>query len=132
VLAQHIYSSSDLFLMPSRFEPCGTSQMLAMRYGALPVVRETGGLADTVQNYDNGNGDVGTGFMFLWEEPAAVLNTLRWAIDTYKYRPDVFRRMQTRAMRVDFSWEPSAQQYIALYERALAKHRGGPELDDED
>jgi starch synthase len=108
--------------MPSRYEPCGIGQMMAMRYGALPVVRETGGLADTVQNYDNGNGDTGTGFVFLWEEPDAVLNTLRWAIDTYRFRKEAFRKMQQRAMQMDFSWDKSARQYIALYERAVARH----------
>ncbi len=122
ILSQRIYASSDLFLMPSRYEPCGTGQMLALRYGSLPVVRETGGLADTVQNYDNGNGDVGTGFVFLWEEPGAVLGTLRWAIDTYRFRPETFQKMQRRGMLMDFSWEKSAKEYIAMYEKALNKH----------
>jgi starch synthase len=123
ILSQRIYGASDLFLMPSRYEPCGTGQMLAMRYGSLPVVRETGGLADTVQNYDNANADAGTGFVFLWEEPDAVLGTLRWAIDTYRFRPEPFRRMQRRGMARDFSWKTSADQYIAMYERALSRHR---------
>ncbi len=73
---------------------------------------------------DNGNGDTGTGFVFLWEEPDAVLNTLRWAIETYRYRSDVFRRMQRRAMQIDFSWDKSAREYVALYERAIARHKG--------
>lgn len=123
VLAQRIYGSSDLFLMPSRYEPCGTSQMLAMRYGSLPIVRETGGLADTVINYDNGKGDQGTGFVFMWEEADAVLNTTRWAIRTYRERPEAFQRMQRRAMGIDFSWDKSAGEYIRIYERALSKHR---------
>ncbi len=123
-LSQRIYSSCDLFLMPSRYEPCGIGQMMAMRYGALPVVRETGGLVDTVENYDNGDGSTGTGFVFLWEESAAVLNTLRWAIETYRIKPDAFRQMQKRAMERDFSWDKSAREYIATYERALAKHDG--------
>jgi len=123
VLSQRIYGGTDLFLMPSRYEPCGTSQMLAMRYGSLPVVRETGGLADTVQNYDNGSADTGTGFVFQWETPDAVLGTLNWAIDTYRTRRDAFRRMQMRGMKIDFSWEKSAKVYIDLYERSLARHR---------
>lgn len=125
VLSQRIYAASDLFLMPSRYEPCGTSQMLAMRYGALPVVRETGGLADTVQNYDNGAAEVGTGFVFLWETPDAVLGTLRWALETYRQRPEAFRRMQQRAMQTDFSWTKSAAEYVRVYERAFKRHRGG-------
>lgn len=123
LLSQRIYSACDLFLMPSRYEPCGTSQMLALRYGSLPIVRETGGLADTVQNYDSGSAERGTGFVFLWETPEAVLGTLRWAVDTWYTRPVSFRRMQRRGLAVDFSWTLSAQKYIGMYERALARHR---------
>lgn len=118
-VAQHIYAGADLFLMPSHFEPCGMGQMLAMRYGALPLVRETGGLADTVENYDGGNAERGTGFVFNWEQPEAVLGTLRWAISTYRQQPDAWRRMQRRAMRQDFSWTKSAAQYLDLYRKAL-------------
>lgn len=121
-VAQQIYASCDMFLMPSHFEPCGMGQMIAMRYGALPVVRETGGLADTVVNYDNGAGDVGTGFVFQWETSDALLGTLRWAIETYRHRPQAWRKMQERAMQTDFSWHKSAQAYVHLYERALQKH----------
>lgn len=123
-VAQRIYAAADLFLMPSRYEPCGVGQMLAMRYGALPLVRETGGLADTVENYDSGPADRGTGFVFLFEEPDALLNTLRWALTTYWERRDAWLRMQRRAMQVDFSWNRSAQQYADLYERARAKRKG--------
>ncbi len=122
-LAQRIYAGCDLFLMPSRYEPCGIGQMIAMRYGALPLVRETGGLADTVDSYDNGPADTGTGFRFLWEDPDAVLGTLRWAMHTYRRRPKAWRRMQERAMGRDFSWQHSAAQYIDRYERALRKKR---------
>lgn len=123
-IAQQIYAGCDLFLMPSHFEPCGTGQMLAMRYGALPLVRETGGLADTVQNYDNGNGDHGTGFVFDWAQPNALWYTLRWAMETFTNRQDAWRKMQRRAMQVDFSWKKSAQQYADLYKKAIAKKRG--------
>ncbi|MDQ7035674.1 MAG: glycogen synthase [Anaerolineae bacterium] len=122
-LAQHIYAGSDMFLMPSHFEPCGIGQMLAMRYGALPVVRETGGLADTVVNYDNGAADNGTGFVFQWEEVDAVLGTLRWAIDTYYTRPKAWRRMQQRAMETDVSWKTSANQYVDVYRKAIQKRK---------
>lgn len=120
-LAQLIYAGSDIFLMPSHFEPCGMGQMVAMRYGSLPLVRETGGLADTVDNYDNGPADYGTGFVFHWEQSDAVLGTLRWAIDTYYNRPDAWQRMQRRAMRRDFSWYTSARQYIDLYRKAIER-----------
>ena len=123
LISQRIYSAADLFLMPSRYEPCGTSQMIAMHYGSLPIVRETGGLADTVENYDGESADRGTGFVFSWEEISAVSNTLRWAISTYRDRPEAFRRMQQRAMRVDFSWKKSASEYVSMYERTLTRHR---------
>ena len=123
-VAQRIYAGSDMFLMPSRYEPCGVGQMLAMRYGSLPVVRETGGLADTVQNYDNGPADRGTGFTFEWEEPQAVLGTLRWALETYWERPEAWRRMQHRAMTTDLSWDKSARQYADLYRQIIDKRKG--------
>lgn len=116
-LAQHIYAGSDLFLMPSHYEPCGIGQMIAMRYGSLPLVRETGGLADTVMNYDDGPADTGNGFVFNWTEANALFNTLRWALDTYHNRRPAWERMQERDMRLDFSWDKSAQQYIELYQR---------------
>lgn len=122
-LAQQIYAGCDLFLMPSHFEPCGIGQMIAMRYGALPLVRKTGGLSDTVENYDDADADYGTGFVFEWKESEAVLNTLRWAIDTYYNRPKAWRRMQRRAMKQDFSWEQSANDYIELYEEAIQKRK---------
>jgi starch synthase len=118
-IAQRIYAGADTFLMPSRYEPCGIGQMLAMRYGALPIVRETGGLADTVENYDDQDGGVGTGFMFLWEEPSALINTIRWALDTYNDKPDAWQAMQVRAMQQDFSWKRSASVYRDLYQEIL-------------
>jgi starch synthase len=123
-VAQKIYAGSDLFLMPSHYEPCGIGQMIAMRYGSLPLVRETGGLADTVENYDNGSGDKGKGFVFNWEQPDAVLNTLRWAINTYRNNQPAWQQMQKRAMETDFSWDKSAQDYIELYSKALLKRKG--------
>ncbi len=122
-VAQRIYGGCDLFLMPSHYEPCGTSQMFSMRYGALPLVRETGGLADTVENYDDGAADRGTGFMFQWETPDALLGTLNWAYRTYRERKGAWERMQDRAMRVDWSWKRSAAEYIEHYEDAIARHR---------
>ncbi len=122
-VAQRIYAGSDLFLMPSHYEPCGTSQMYAMRYGSLPLVRETGGLADTVENYDDGAADRGTGFVFEWEQSDALLGTLHWALRTYNEHHDAWQRMQERAMRTDFSWNKSAREYIDLYEEAVRRHQ---------
>ncbi len=123
-LAQRIYAGSDIFLMPSHFEPCGIGQMIAMRYGALPLVRETGGLADTVQNYDNGAADEGTGFVFSWETSEAIYGTLQWALETYRTKPEAWQRMQRRAMERDFGWEKSARQYITMYQQAIQRRRG--------
>jgi starch synthase len=120
-IAQQIYGGSDLFLMPSHYEPCGIGQMIAMRYGSLPLVRETGGLADTVENYDNGPADRGKGFVFSWEQPDAVYNTLRWAVDTYRNKKAAWQRMQKRGMETDFSWDKSAQEYTELYRKAVVK-----------
>ena len=120
-MAQMIYAGCDIFLMPSYFEPCGIGQMLAMRYGALPLVRETGGLADTVTNYDNGTAETGTGFVFNWTETDALFNTLLWAIDVYHHRQDAWRTMQRRGMCTDFSWTKSAREYINLYRQLLDK-----------
>jgi starch synthase len=122
-LAQQFYAGSDIFLMPSHYEPCGTSQMGALRYGSLPLVRETGGLADTVENYDNGDAERGTGFVFEWETPEAILGTMQWAINTYRTKKEAWRRMQKRGMQIDFSWDKSAQRYAELYRRAVDKHR---------
>ncbi len=122
-VAQRIYAGCDLFLMPSHYEPCGTGQMFAMRYGALPLVRETGGLADTVENYDGAAADQGTGFRFQWETPDALLGTLIWALETYHQRRAAWQRMQERAMRTDFSWDRSAREYIDLYHEAVSRHR---------
>lgn len=123
ILARRIDAASELVLIPSRYEPCGITQMMAMRYGALPVVRETGGLMDTVVNYDNGPADSGTGFRFLWESTEAVVGTVRWALDTYHNKRHAFERMQERAMRLDWDWANSAKEYADLYEDALDKHR---------
>jgi starch synthase len=84
-------------------------------------VRETGGLADTVVNYDNGEADSGTGFVFNWTQADALYNTILWALDTYHNRPDAWRRMQARAMKTDFSWDKSARVYFELYQRLMEK-----------
>lgn len=113
-LAHRIYAGSDMFLMPSQFEPCGLSQMIAMRYGAVPIVRETGGLKDTVQPYEAWR-DAGTGFTFANYSSADMLHVIREAVYLYKDYPDAFARLRDRAMAQDFSWNRSAGDYLRIY-----------------
>lgn len=115
-LAHRIYAASDLFLMPSRYEPCGLGQMIAMRYGALPVVTRTGGLADTVVDADSGSG---TGFILPELTPASLVAALARARKVLA-SPRKLQAMRTTGMRRDFSWGASAREYVALYERVLA------------
>jgi starch synthase len=124
-LAHRMTAGSDSFVMPSRFEPCGLSQMYAMRYGSLPVVRATGGLVDTVQNYDEAGG-AGTGFLFQDLTPEAVANVLGWALSTWHDRRHHVLGMRERAMAQDFSWDRSASAYEALYREAWRRRRGVP------
>ena len=113
-LSMAIYAGADLFLMPSRSEPCGLSQMIAMRYGTVPIVRETGGLKDTVQPYEAWR-DAGTGFTFANYSSADMLHVLREAAYLYKDYPDAFARLRRRAMERDFSWNRSAGDYLKIY-----------------
>lgn len=115
-LAQQIYAASDIFLMPSRYEPCGLSQMMAMRYGTLPVVHETGGLRDTVQPYNQYTGE-GTGFSFANYNQWELLATIKKALDTYTHATDVWNSLVAQAMTRDYSWNNSAREYAAAYER---------------
>jgi len=115
-LERRIHAGADIFLMPSRFEPCGLGQMIAMRYGAIPLVHAVGGLADTVRDYDPLT-DVGTGFAFHRYDAMALYTTMVRAVETYRH-PDIWRRLQERCMQQDFSWQASAREYVALYERA--------------
>jgi starch synthase len=118
-LSHLIEAGSDLFLMPSRFEPCGLNQMYSLRYGTLPLVRATGGLDDTVENYDPYTGN-GTGFKFWEPSGPALIETLRWALRVY-HHPDVWRRLQRAAMAGDFSWVRSAAAYVDVYQAAMAR-----------
>jgi starch synthase len=112
-----IEAGSDFFLMPSRYEPCGLNQMYSLAYGTLPIVRRTGGLADTVENYDETAGG-GTGFMFDDLNPQAIYNTVGWAVWAWYNRREHIEAMRLRGMKQDFSWEQSAKKYVALYEDA--------------
>lgn len=114
-LAHLIEAGSDFLLMPSRYEPCGLTQIYSLRYGTLPIVRRTGGLADTVRNYDPVSKE-GTGFMFDKISPESIFHTTERAVSMWYEKPADFRLLQKRAMQEHFSWEDSAQQYISLYQ----------------
>ena len=123
-LSHRIEAGADLFLMPSRFEPCGLNQMYSQRYGTLPIVRATGGLDDTVENYDPSTGK-GTGFK-LWDlNVGSLVETTRWAIETYRTRPAHFRAMQVAAMRKEVGWDVAARKYRDVYEWAIDRRRKG-------
>lgn len=117
-LAQQIYASSDMFLMPSLFEPCGIGQMLAMRYGTLPIVRETGGLKDTVNPYNKFSGE-GNGFSFKNYNAHEVLYCIQRAMELYKDK-DKWRHLVISAMNTDSSWKKSAREYIKTYHEMLS------------
>ncbi|MCI3920379.1 glycogen synthase GlgA [Paenibacillus sp. TRM 82003] len=118
-LARRIYAGSDLFLMPSKFEPCGIGQMIAMRYGTVPIVRETGGLADTVAPYNRYTGE-GHGFSFRHYNAHEMLDTIRFALETFRDEA-AWSRLADNMSKQDFSWDASAQQYLALYRELAGK-----------
>src|SRR6185436_3470331 len=111
--AHLVEAGADMFLMPSRFEPCGLNQMYSMRYGTVPVVRAVGGLVDTVRPYQP-NSPHGTGFLFSNYHPAAMMQALREALQVYA-QPRAWRRLQVNGMKKDFSWERSAAEYVKVY-----------------
>jgi len=122
-LARRVFAGSDLFLMPSKFEPCGITQMEAMRYGAIPVVRKTGGLADTVEDFDPVRYK-GNGFVFEDFNSYSFFGAIIRALESYKYKK-VWQALVKRAMRADFSWDASAKEYLKLYKKALGWSRKG-------
>ena len=115
-----IEAGSDFFLMPSLYEPCGLNQMYSQSYGTLPIVRATGGLADTVDQYDEYSG-YGTGFKFYDIDHKALYNTMGWAVSTYFDRPDHMDNMIKQAMKKDFSWNNPANEYINIYKNLSGK-----------
>ena len=117
-LAQRIYAGSDLFVMPSRFEPCGLGQLIALRYGSVPVVRATGGLADTVQEGWDGNG-----FRFHPFETSYLTDAIGRALVAYRDQAG-WMQLRARGMKEDHSWTRAAGEYVAVYERAKALVRG--------
>src|SRR5690554_949831 len=117
-LAHQIYAGSDIFLMPSMFEPCGLGQMIAMRYGTIPLVRETGGLKNTVEPY-NKYDNTGTGFSFYDPDPYVFKEKIFEAIDLYNNSPNKWGQLMRRAMKTDFSLESMAKQYLKLYQEIV-------------
>jgi starch synthase len=115
-----------MFLMPSRYEPCGLNQLYSLKYGAVPIVRATGGLADTIVDATDAAIAAGTatGFRFNDYTVGALATALRRACDVYHSRPDVWRQIVTTGMKEDWSWAHSAHEYVDLYRRTLAVRRG--------
>jgi starch synthase len=122
-LAHRIEAGSDFFLMPSRFEPCGLNQMYSLRYGTPPIVHATGGLADTVVNYDESTGD-GTGFVVYRLDARSLGDTVGWALSTYFNRRPAIEAMRRRGMMQDFSWTRAAARYEELYREAYRRRNG--------
>lgn len=118
-LAQRIYAASDMFLMPSLFEPCGLGQMIAMRHGSVPVVRRTGGLNDTVSGYNYETGE-GTGFVFNDYDAHGLMWAVNEALHCYSNEPKHWRKIVENCMKSDFSWQRSAEEYIEMYEQIRA------------
>lgn len=123
-LAHRIEAGADMFLMPSRFEPCGLNQLYSLRYGTVPIVRRTGGLADTVvdASVDNLKSDLATGIVFTEESGVALYNAVQRALELYA-QPERWQGLMRAGMRQDFSWEASARRYSALYQQAIAERR---------
>lgn len=119
-LSHRIYAGADMLLMPSVFEPCGLSQMIAMAYGTLPVVRETGGLKDTVRPYNKFTGE-GNGFSFAHINAHEMLFTLKDAVALFKEDKEAWRKLQLTAMKEDYSWEKSSLEYRKIYEELLGR-----------
>ncbi len=118
-LAKRIYAGSDIFLMPSRFEPCGLGQLISFRFGTVPLVRETGGLADTVKEFDPRTGE-GTGFLFKEYTSKAFLDAVDRTLETYRNKK-LWSKLMKNGMKQDFSWRASARQYVELYEKVKRK-----------
>ncbi len=121
ILAQRIYAGSDMFLMPSRFEPCGLGQLISLRYGTIPIVRFTGGLEDTVNDYNQDTGS-GNGFGFSEYSSTELLRTIKRSIKFYRESPTQWENLVRNAMEQDFSWARSGVEYLQLYQQAMSTH----------
>lgn len=124
-LSHLIEAAADIFLMPSHFEPCGLNQIYSLKYGTVPIVRKTGGLADTVSDWDEASyhgKDTGTGFSFVDYTPQALVSSINRALECYKF-PDTWNKIVQNGMHKNFSWEESGKQYIELYKKAMYNQR---------
>ncbi len=117
-LSHWIEAGSDFIVMPSRYEPCGLNQIYSFKYGTLPIARATGGLDDTIQQYDEHSGE-GTGYKFWEINSQALYDAIGWAVSTFYDRPAHIIKMQKTAMAEDYSWENSAQRYVQVYKKAI-------------
>jgi starch synthase len=126
-MAHRIEAGSDMFLMPSRYEPCGLNQLISLKYGTVPVARATGGLKDTVTDAtpDAVSAGEANGFSFEEYDTSVLVSTLRRAIEVYTSAPDKWARIRSVGMGQDWSWDTSARAYASLYERTLEKARAG-------
>jgi starch synthase len=121
-LAHKIEAGSDMFLMPSRYEPCGLNQIYSLKYGTIPIVRATGGLDDTITAFDRETGD-GTGFKFQAYQADDFWQSLAEALAVYR-NPDLWKTLRRNAMAADYSWENSAREYVKLYGLARGRLAG--------
>ena len=126
MLAHKVEAGSDLYLMPSLFEPSGLNQLYSLRYGTPPIVRTTGGLADTIVDTTEESlvAKEPTGFRFQAYTPQALANTVRWATYLYHDRPDTFLRIIRNGMKADWSWDRSAAEYEKIYQRLVSEREG--------
>jgi starch synthase len=118
-LAHLIEAGSDMFLMPSRYEPCGLNQLYSLKYGTVPIVRKTGGLSDTIIEFNPEEG-TGTGFVFDEYEAMTLLKAIQRAVSLYK-DTKLWKKLMRNGMKQDFSWSTSAKQYLKIYEKILKK-----------
>jgi starch synthase len=123
-MAHRVEAGADIFLMPSRYEPCGLNQIYSLKYGTVPVVRATGGLDDTIESYDLRSGK-GTGFKFREYTPEALLTTMQAALQLWA-KPKEWRKLMLNGMARDFSWMVSAREYLKIYEKARAARHAVP------
>ncbi|KAK3138178.1 hypothetical protein QOZ80_5AG0365530 [Eleusine coracana subsp. coracana] len=126
-LSHMIFAASDMFIVPSMFEPCGLTQMIAMRYGSVPIVRKTGGLNDSVFDFDDETipMELRNGFTFVNADEQSFNGALERAVNYYNRKPEIWKQLVQKDMRIDFSWDSSASQYEEIYQRAVARARAG-------